>query len=91
VTLARRNPKRDANEADIVMALESLGFHVTRLSGDGVPDLLLSRNYAWSVAEVKSDKGRLTVAQRRFHEMAKASVPVFRSISDAVIWSGTRP
>lgn len=43
MSLHRRAAKRDSNEGPIVQALQAQGFHVTRISGAGVPDLLVSK------------------------------------------------
>ena len=56
--------RRDANEADIIDALESVGCRVWQLSGRGHPDLLAYRAYRWFPMEVKSAKGKRTDAQR---------------------------
>lgn len=67
MTLHRRAPKRDANEADIVQALTRVGAFVSQLSGEGIPDLLvIFRGQTWLI-EVKSAKGRLTDAQIEWH------------------------
>ncbi len=55
--------KRDANEKAIVDALEAVGARVTRISGEGAPDLLVRfRSQLWAF-EVKSGKGYQTQAQ----------------------------
>ena len=41
MSLMRRSAKRDANELEIVAALENCGCLVQRLSGGGVPDLMV--------------------------------------------------
>lgn len=45
--------KRDANEKDIVRALEAAGASVTRLGDPGVPDLLVGYQGATFLLEVK--------------------------------------
>jgi len=89
VSLRRVNPKRDATEPAIVAALEACGFQVERISGSGVPDLLLSRAGRWYVAEAKSRLGRLTKDQEGFKDRARAPVPIFRSADDAVRWANS--
>jgi len=81
--------KRDDVEADIIGVLHQMGFQVERLSGPGVPDLLLSRAGRWLVAEIKGPKGRLTKAQTIFHQQARANIPILRSVEQAVEWSRT--
>lgn len=39
----RINPQRDENEPEIVDALRKAGYHVDRIDGEGVPDLLVIR------------------------------------------------
>lgn len=86
MSIHRRAAKRDANEPEIVAALESLGFAVTRLSGEGVPDLLLSRAGDWYVAEVKMPNGRLKPAQIAFSQKHTGPVPIFRTRADVAAW-----
>jgi len=63
----RRAAKRDANEAELVRALEAVGAMVVRLSGTGVPDLLVCRQGVLTLIEVKNRQGRnrATAAQDR--------------------------
>jgi len=56
--------KRDANENAIVVALQAAGAYVFRLSGKGVPDLLVAYKGRWEPLEVKSPQGRTTLAQQ---------------------------
>jgi len=83
----RHAAKRDANEHDIVVCLERIGFHVERLSGVGVPDLLLSKNGRWHVVEIKSRTGTATEQQSLFARRARAPVYVLRGIDDAVAFA----
>lgn len=83
----RLAPKRDMVEAAIVTTLRRAGCHVTRLSGAGIPDLLISRAGRWHLAEIKAANGRLTPAQREFHGSARATVAVLRSVDDAIEWT----
>jgi hypothetical protein len=43
MSIHRYNARRDENEQPIVNALRAIGRHVTRLSGEGVCDLLVIR------------------------------------------------
>ena len=56
--------KRDANEAEIVAALQRVGATVERITtGGGVPDLLVGywrKNY---LMEVKQGKNKLNIEQ----------------------------
>lgn len=90
MSLRRHNPKRDANEQAIVKALYLCGFQVTRLSGKGLPDLLLSRNGRWHLAEVKNVEGRNRIDkdQTAFEARhAPAPVWVLRSEADVATLS----
>lgn len=52
-----RAKRRDANEPEIVAALELAGASVTRLDGDGVPDLLVGFQGRSKLLEVKLPLG----------------------------------
>jgi Holliday junction resolvase len=59
MSLYRRAAKRDGNELAIVALLEAGGFHVARVSGKGIPDLLVSRRPDFlRLVEVKNPKGK---------------------------------
>jgi Holliday junction resolvase len=73
-----RAARRDVNEKPIVDALRAIGAHVTRISGEGAPDLLVrvrGRLYAF---EVKSGSGKRTAAQQ------DSQWPVIRSVDEAL-------
>ncbi len=65
----RMKAKRDGNEGEIVQALQLLGYGVYRLSDPGFPDLAIWRD-SWGgfmkPVEVKTKRGKLTMAQRRY-------------------------
>ena len=94
MSLHRRNPRRDACEPAIVDALRAQGFHVTRISGAGVPDLLVSRRTVdafgkpcgWvRLVEVKMPKGRYRAAQLAFQEAWQGPrIVTLRSVEDAM-------
>ncbi len=70
--------RRDLNEPDIVEALQAAGAQVTRISGEGAPDLLVRfRGLVWAF-EVKSNIGRQTKAQ------SKTDWPIVRTIDEAM-------
>ena len=71
--LNRNNPRRDANEREIMRVCEAWQVLVTPLSVSGVPDLLCLAPPHWRdrcfLLEVKaSEKSRLTEAQVTWHE-----------------------
>ena len=74
--------QRDANEKEIVDALESIGCTVFRL--DTPVDLLVgyrARNY---LIEVKAPKGRLTKTQQDFIPAWKGQVRVLETVDEAI-------
>jgi Holliday junction resolvase len=82
--LSRYNRRKDANQNEIVDALEKAGCSVTDLSttGDGVTDLLVTRAGVHYLVEVKSKDGVLTDPQIRFH-VKHAPVHIVRTIEQA--------
>lgn len=85
----RRAAKRDLAEPEIVETLENLGFVVDRVSAAGFPDLVISRNNRFWLAECKTGKGTLTKAQTYFHGRHLCTVPIFRTVEDVLAWSKT--
>lgn len=79
--------KRDANEAEIVRALELSGWTVIPVSDTGVMDLLCIRRGVVRLLEVKSAKGKRTPAQEktfaRIHA-AGGTVHVVRTPAEAL-------
>jgi hypothetical protein len=87
----RRAAKVDANHAEIVSALEEAGAQVTSLAtvGNGVADLLVSWNGAWSVIEVKDGKKapsarQLTKLQKHWMSRQNAMVYVVTNPMEAL-------
>lgn len=76
MSLHRRNPRRDANEGDICEALASVGAEYWKLSGKGLPDVLVRFRGRLHAAEIKTLKGRLTKHQGAF--------PVWRTADEAL-------
>lgn len=88
VSLNRYAKRRDANESEIVEALEKVGATVERL--DTPADLLVGwhgprhlhrRNY---LIEVKMPGARLTRAQERFHEAWRGQICVVHNVYEAL-------
>lgn len=66
MSLNRYDAKRDANEQEIIDALEKVGAQVTQL--DDPADLLVDYRLHWHLLEVKvNEKSKLTLKQRNFH------------------------
>ena len=83
----RHNALRDANEAEIVRALEAQGFSVTRVSAKGAPDLVVGKGATFQRwVEIKNPQGfnRYTPAQVAWRSRWNGPPPVtLRSIADA--------
>jgi len=80
----RPHGRVDANQAEIVQALRSVGAGVCSLAdlGHGVPDLLVCYRRHLFLIEVKAPKGELTPDERAWHALWPVSVA--RSIEDAL-------
>lgn len=84
MTLSRRNPRRDANEAEIVGALRAVGVEVWPLSGKGVGDLLTRFRGRELCIEIKTETGKLRTTQGDF--------PIVRSVEQALeLVCGVKP
>ena len=70
--LARRNPRRDANEKQICRYLDDLSVPWWTMSGKGIPDLLILHKGDWKLIEVKNKGGRnrMTPPQKDFRARA---------------------
>lgn len=85
MALHRQNPKRDANENAIILALRAVGAKVRQLSDKGIPDLLVGFHAEIYLLEVKQPKGVLTPDQIEFaKEWEGYPVHVVRSVSEAL-------
>jgi hypothetical protein len=83
MSLRRFNAKRDANEPEIVEALQAAGASVYRL--DQPVDLLIGYRARWHLAEVKMPNGKLNDNQRAFFATCKGPTPtILRSVDDAL-------
>lgn len=72
--LLRRGARRDANEAGIVDALETLGAVVRWINSPGTGDLLVGYAGTWWPVEIKRPRdGRMTPAQEHFAMLCQAS------------------
>ena len=84
--LAYQRRKTDANQAPIVKAFQRAGWHVSDLSGcgNGIPDLLITKNHIAYLIEIKNKEGRnrFTPAQLDYYAAVKCLVYVVRSIND---------
>ncbi len=76
VSLSRRNPRRDANEKALVAGWQAIGAKVYRVSGKGLPDVLVLHRGILRGFEIKTAKGRLTEHQGEW--------PVIRTMDEAL-------
>lgn len=84
MSINRYNPRRDANEKEIVETFERMGFSVERLN---TPlDLLLGWNKQNYLVEVKMPKKKLNENQILFTDDWKGQYFVCYSVDDALGW-----
>lgn len=92
----RKFGKVDLNQGEIESALHDAFMTTVSLApiGSGVPDLLVGgvmpcghcgkKVHQNKLLEVKSDKGKLTSEQERFHQWWLGQIVVVRSIDEAL-------
>ena len=80
--------RTDTNHAEVRDNLRALGFDVIDLSkaGQGVPDLLVSRNKRGVLVEVKAPGGKLTQEQQEFIAAMPDRVIVAETAADVFNW-----
>lgn len=78
--------KPDANQGEIVDALERIGCSVIPLHrvGDNCPDLLVGYRRCNFLIEVKTLTGKLTKGQEEFQELWRGSTSVVRTPEEAI-------
>jgi len=77
----------DANQSDVIKALQEIGAKVTDLSrnGGGVPDLLVFYRGLTMLLEIKVPGGKLNPLQVKWHaEHEGYMVYVVRSVEEAI-------
>lgn len=79
----RHNAKRDSNEPAIVEYLRKSGCKVDRISGTGVPDLLVGFHGHNILMEVKMPGKKLRPAQEGWHAEWTGQKVIVESIDDA--------
>ena len=85
MSINRYNPKRDANEPEIVDYLKSRGLSVERLN---TPlDLLVGYNKRNYLVEVKMPKKHMNDKQVKFTESWKGQFIVINSIEQAAMFA----
>lgn len=80
----RHGAKRDSNEAEIVEFLRKHGCTVDRISGTGVPDLLVGYHGKNILMEVKMPGKKLTPAQEKWHSEWRGQKAVVENVADAI-------
>ena len=82
----RRDAKVDANQPEIVAALRAVGFSVAPLHfvGRGFPDLLAGGFGVNILFELKTEKGKLTPDEARWHDEWRGQVAIARTIGEAI-------
>ena len=82
--MGRYNRRKDANQNEIVEALEKAGCAVTDMStaGSGFTDLLVTRAGVHYLVEIKTDSGKLNTFQEAFH-LKHAPVCTVRTVAEA--------
>lgn len=86
MSVNRYSAKRDANEPEIIDALEAIGCSVDRTpGGEGRPDLIVGFRGSDVRIEIKMPGEKLNVIQRRYHsEWKGAPIHVAYSIAEAI-------
>jgi Holliday junction resolvase len=83
-----RRSRPDANQREIVDALERVGASVLDLHDigvEGAPDLLVGRGGVNLLIEIKTARGRVRQCQREWHEAWRGQpVVVARSVDEAL-------
>jgi Holliday junction resolvase len=82
VSLNRYAKRRDANEKQIVDALQAVGASVVRL--DKPLDLLVGINGRCYIIEVKTEKGRLTKDQKKFIALWRGQYAIVTNVDEAI-------
>jgi hypothetical protein len=82
VSLSRYANRRDANEKEIVAALEKIGCTVYQL--DTPVDILVGYRAKNYLIEIKTKKGKTTEAQREFFASWKGQVRIVRTVDEAI-------
>lgn len=82
MSLNRHATRTDANEKEIIRALEKIGAHVYRIKKP--LDLLVCYRGWTGLLEVKTDKGVLTMQQKQFLAAWPGYARIVSSVSEAI-------
>lgn len=92
MSVHRRAPRRDQNEAAIIAALRATGATVVQISAAGVPDLLVGYQGQNYLIECKLGRNGLTPAQKEWHQSWEGNrIYVARTEEDALRAIGAIP
>lgn len=84
MSVNRRAAKRDTNEPEIIQALLAIGATVQALSETGTPDLLVGFRGHNFLIEVKTRSGKLTDAQKNWHQDWNGQKAIARTSQEAL-------
>ena len=84
--MPRWDARTDANQAEIVEALRAAGAVVLILSrvGQGCADLAVGKGGKVWFMEVKTEKGKLTPAEKEFQDMWQDNYVIVRTPEEAI-------
>lgn len=80
----------DSNQKEIIKVLRQVGCTVMDLHevGKGCPDILVGANIKGKkhnfLMEIKTTKGRLTAAEKKFHSLWRGAVVIVRNSDEAL-------
>ena len=81
-----RAAKIDKNQPDIVKAFRAMGasVHILSTVGDGFPDLAIGIHGKTFLVEVKTEEGKLTKDQVKWHDEWKGQKVIIRGVDEAI-------
>ena len=81
-----RAAKIDKNQPDIVKAFRAMGasVHILSTVGDGFPDLAIGIRGKTFLVEVKTEEGKLTKDQVKWHDEWKGQKVIIRGVDEAI-------
>ena len=89
MSLNRWDKRTDANERDIIRAMERIGAKIYRIAKP--LDLLVTFRQRTLLMECKTDKGVLTKAQEDFLASWPGEAHIVRSVDEAITALGSGP
>ena len=89
MSINRWDKRTDANERDIIRAMEKIGAKIYRVAKP--LDLLVTFRQRTLLMEVKTEDGKLTKVQEDFLAIWPGEVHIVRSIDEAITALGNGP